>query len=76
VVLVPQAFVDPPGVVLLNGEAHRVEPGNAYRAELDDVCAAIRGEWQVVNDRAEMMGQARVLDALLRSADAGTPLTP
>jgi len=29
-----------------------------------------------VNDRAEMMGQARVLDALLRSADAGTPLTP
>jgi len=76
VVLVPQAFVDPPGVVLLNGEAHRVEPGNAYRAELDDVCGAIRGECQVVNDRAEMMGQARVLDALLRSADAGTPLTP
>jgi len=75
VLLVPQAFVDPPGVVLLNGEEHRVASGNAYRAELDDVCAAIRGERQVLNGRAEMMGQARVLDALLRSAGAGTPVT-
>ena len=62
---VPQAFVDPPGVVLVNGVEHRVEPGNHYRAELEDFCAAIRGEHGVLNDRAEMLGQARVLDALL-----------
>jgi predicted dehydrogenase len=75
VLFVPQAFGSPPGVVLLNGEEHRVEPGNHYRAELDDLCAAIRGERQVLNGRAEMLGQARVLDALLRSADSGMPVT-
>jgi D-xylose 1-dehydrogenase (NADP+, D-xylono-1,5-lactone-forming) len=73
VLLAPQAFVDPPGIVLRSGEEHRVDPGNPYRAELDDLCAAIRGERPVLNGRAEMLGQARVLDALLRSADAGTP---
>ena len=62
---VPQAFVNPPGLVVANGEEHRVEPGNHYRAELEDFCAAIRGEHGVLNDRVEMLGQARVLDALL-----------
>jgi predicted dehydrogenase len=62
---VPRAFVNPPGIVVVNGEEHRVEPGNHYRAELEDFCAAIRGEHGVLNDRAEMLGQARALDALL-----------
>ncbi len=62
---VPQAFVDPPGVVLLDGEEHRVEPGDHYRAELDDFCAAIRGERSVLIDRPEMRGQARALAVLL-----------
>jgi predicted dehydrogenase len=70
VLRVPNAFVDPPGVVLLNGEEHAVDAGNHYRAELDDLCAAIRGERDVLLGRAEMRGQARVLDALLRSAAA------
>ncbi len=69
VLVVPRAFVDPPGVVLLNGEEHRVDPGNHYRAELDDFCAAIRGERPVLLGRDELLGQARVLDALLRSAE-------
>ncbi len=72
---VPQAFVSPPGVVLLNGEEHRVAPGDHYRAELEDFCAAIRGECEVLNGREEMLGQARVLDGLLRSAAAATPIT-
>jgi xylose dehydrogenase (NAD/NADP) len=59
---VPQAFVDPPGVVLLDGAEHRVEPGDHYRAELDDFCAAIRGERAPLIDRAEMHGQARALE--------------
>ena len=66
VLRVPNAFVDPPGLVVLNGEEHRVESGDHYRAELDDFCAAIRGEHPAMIGRAEMRGQARVLDALLR----------
>ena len=43
VLRVPNAFVDPPGVVLLNGGKHGVDPGNHYRAEREAVCAAMRG---------------------------------
>ena len=64
---VPQAFSSPPGIVLLDGEEHRVDPGNMYRAELDDFCAAIRGERSVLVDRSEMRGQASVLEALSAS---------
>jgi predicted dehydrogenase len=65
VLRVADAFVDAPGLVELNGEAHRIDPGNAYRAELEDVCAAIRGERSVLLGRDEMRGQARALAALL-----------
>jgi predicted dehydrogenase len=65
VLRVPNAFVSPPGIVVLNGETHRVEPGNAYRAELEDVCAAIRGEREVLLGREEMRNQARALARLL-----------
>jgi predicted dehydrogenase len=67
---VPSPFVDPPGIVVVNGEEHRVDAGNHYRFELDDVCAAIQGERGVLLGRNEMRGQAVVLDALLRSAAA------
>lgn len=66
VLRVPNAFVNPPGVVVLNGEEHRVEGGNHYRDQLEDFCAAIRGEHPPLIGRDEMHGQARVLDALLR----------
>jgi predicted dehydrogenase len=64
VLRVPNAFVHPPGVVLLNGEEHRVDAGNAYGAELEDVCAAIRGEREVLLGREEMRHQAQALAAL------------
>jgi len=70
VLRVPSAFVSPPGVVVLNGEEHRVDGGNHYRDQLDDFCAAIRGEHPALIGRAEMRGQARVLDALLRGQGA------
>jgi predicted dehydrogenase len=63
------------GTVHLNGDAHRVEAGDHYRAELDDFCAAIRGDGRVLVDRAEMKGQARVLEALWRSSQEGRPIT-
>jgi D-xylose 1-dehydrogenase (NADP+, D-xylono-1,5-lactone-forming) len=70
VLRVPHAFVSPPGVVVLNGEEQRVDPGNAYADELADLCAAIRGERAVLLGRDEMRNQARALAALLaRAAD-------
>jgi xylose dehydrogenase (NAD/NADP) len=66
VLVLPEAFVDPPGLVLLNGDEHRVDAGNHYRAQLDHFCAAIRGEVPPI-PRSEMLGQARTLDALLGS---------
>jgi predicted dehydrogenase len=69
VLFVPQAFVDPPGTVVVNGDEHRVEPGDQYRAELDDFCAAVRGERDPLVGRDEMLGQARTLDALWRSSE-------
>ncbi len=65
VLRVPDAFVNPPGVVELNGKTHRVKGVDHYRAELDDFCAAIRGEHPVLLGRDEMRGQARALSALL-----------
>jgi predicted dehydrogenase len=70
VLLVPETFVNPPGVVVVDGREHRVEPGNHYRDELDDFCAAVRGERRPLIRRDEMRGQANVLDALLRSAES------
>ena len=70
VLVVPNAFVNPPGIVVLNGEEHRVPGSNHYRDQLDDFCAAIRGERPALLGRAEMHGQARVLDALLRAQGA------
>ena len=54
--------------IVVNGKEHRVDAGNHYRAELDDVCAAIRAGRSVLLGRDEMRGQASALDALLRSA--------
>ncbi|HZU20255.1 MAG TPA: Gfo/Idh/MocA family oxidoreductase [Gaiellaceae bacterium] len=69
-----QPFWGGTGVVVLDGEEQRAAPGDHYRAELDDFCAAIRGERGVLVDRAEMKGQARVLEALARSARANEPV--
>ncbi|MDX6474640.1 MAG: D-xylose 1-dehydrogenase D-xylono,5-lactone-forming [Gaiellaceae bacterium] len=68
VLRVPNAFVDPPGLVVLDGEEHRVDSRNHYRAELEDVCAAIRGERPVLLGRDEMRAQASALARLLDSA--------
>jgi predicted dehydrogenase len=68
---IPRPFTQPTGVVVVNGEEMRVEPGNPYRAELDDFCAAIRGERKPLLGRSDMAGQAKALDALLRSAESG-----
>jgi predicted dehydrogenase len=73
---IPRPFTHPTGVVVVNGEEVRVEPGNPYRAELDDFCAAIRGEREPLLGRSEMLGQAVSLDAVIRSAESGSAVAP
>jgi predicted dehydrogenase len=54
--------------VIVNGTEHRVEPEDPYRRQLANFAAAIEGDAEPLLGRADAAGQARVLDALLRSA--------
>ena len=55
-------------------EAVEIERANPYRLELEDVSAAVRGEREPRLGRADAVGQARALEALLRSAAEGRPV--
>jgi D-xylose 1-dehydrogenase (NADP+, D-xylono-1,5-lactone-forming) len=48
-----------------------VEPVDSYRLELEDLAAAIRGDAEPLLGREDAVAQARVLDALYRSAADG-----
>lgn len=62
------------GVLYLDDELIQVEPTNPYQLELEDMGAAIRGERPALLGRADALGQARTIDALYRSAEAGAPV--
>jgi predicted dehydrogenase len=62
-------------VVRLNDEEHEVERVSSYKLELENFCAAVRGEGQPLLGKDESLGQARALDALLRSAQTGEPVS-
>jgi D-xylose 1-dehydrogenase (NADP+, D-xylono-1,5-lactone-forming) len=55
-------------------EVIEIERANPYRLELEDVSAAIRGEREPRLGRADAVGQARAIEALLRSASEGRPV--
>jgi xylose dehydrogenase (NAD/NADP) len=55
-------------------ELIEVERANPYRLELEDVSTAIRGGREPRLGRADAVGQARALEALLRSASEGRPV--
>jgi D-xylose 1-dehydrogenase (NADP+, D-xylono-1,5-lactone-forming) len=71
--------VDFGGDVLLTREGAieylTVEEADSYRLELEDFAAAARGQQEPLLGRADALGQARVIDALYRSADAGQPVS-
>jgi xylose dehydrogenase (NAD/NADP) len=76
-------FVDDPwhigsaGIDLRRGaEVERipVEPASSYRLELENVSDAIRGEAPLLLGRDDALGQARVIESLYRSAEAGAPV--
>lgn len=62
------------GVVDLDGSEERVEVESAYRLELENLAAAVRGEAEPLLGRADALGQARTIDALLHSAASGAPV--
>jgi xylose dehydrogenase (NAD/NADP) len=68
-----------PGIELRRGEEVEripVEPANSYRLELERFGAAMRGEGRLLLGREESVAQARVLEALRRSAAEGVPVAP
>ena len=70
--LVPDPWHCLQGLVLLNGEPHRVEVrSRSYLYEFENVSAAIRGDGTPLLGRQDALGQARTIDALYRSAEAG-----
>ena len=69
----PWHSVDPVIEVRRNDGVERIEMerANPYRLELENVGAAIRGEGTLRLGRDDAVAQARVLEALFRSAETG-----
>ncbi len=69
-----------PGLELVHGDSREwlaVEDASAYRAQCDNFSTSIRGEAEPLLGRADAVGQARTIDALYRSAEAGgEPVRP
>jgi predicted dehydrogenase len=59
-----------------DGEVERIElePADSYRLELENLSDAIRGGGEPLLGRADAVAQARVLQALHRSAEAAQPV--
>ncbi len=57
-----------------NDEEIRLDPGNPYQDELENVSAAIRGEVDPRLGRDDALGQARTIAALYELADKGAPV--
>jgi D-xylose 1-dehydrogenase (NADP+, D-xylono-1,5-lactone-forming) len=55
-------------------ELIEIEASNPYRLELEDFARAARGEKEPLIGRADVVGQARVIEALLASAAGGEPV--
>jgi D-xylose 1-dehydrogenase (NADP+, D-xylono-1,5-lactone-forming) len=71
---VPDPWHTQDGVLYLDGERISVEPESAYRLELENVSAAIRGEAPLLLGGEDAIGQARAIEALYESADKGAPV--
>jgi D-xylose 1-dehydrogenase (NADP+, D-xylono-1,5-lactone-forming) len=63
-----------PVSIVCDGIETQLDAEDPYRLELEDVSRAIRGEAAPLLGRDDAMGQARALDALLRSAESGRPV--
>ena len=67
-----------PGIELRRGgnvERIEIEPADSYQLELENLSDAISGRAEPLLGRADALGQARMLEALYRSAEEGRPVT-
>jgi predicted dehydrogenase len=60
------------GGIVHDGRDILVATDDAYRLEMENLSAAILGTARPLLGRADALGQARTIDALYRSAAAGT----
>ena len=67
----PDPWHNVKGVFYLNDEEIRLDPGNPYQDELENVSAAIRGDADPRLGRDDALGQARTIAALYDSAAKG-----
>jgi xylose dehydrogenase (NAD/NADP) len=75
----PFILGDRRGLELRRGDAVEpvaVEHTNKYQLEFENLSDAIRGRAEPLLGRADALGQATTLDALLRSAELGEPVRP
>ena len=56
--------------------AIELDPVDSYRLEVENLADAIRGKAELLLGRDDAVAQARTLEALHRSAETGSPLTP
>jgi predicted dehydrogenase len=63
------------GRVLLNGDPVDVESANSYTFQLRNFAAAVAGDEKQLLGRDDAVQQARVIDALYRSAESGRAVT-
>jgi D-xylose 1-dehydrogenase (NADP+, D-xylono-1,5-lactone-forming) len=63
------------GRVLVNGEPVDVPDANPYALELQNLAAAIAGQAPPLLGRDDAVAQARVIEALYRSAESGEAVT-
>ena len=66
----PDPWHNTTGQFFIDDEEIRLEPGNPYQDELENIGAAIRGEAAPLLGRADALGQARTIAALYESAGA------
>jgi D-xylose 1-dehydrogenase (NADP+, D-xylono-1,5-lactone-forming) len=64
------------GLITLDGEEIRLDPGNPYQLELENMAAAIRGEAAPLLGREDARGQARTIAALYESAERRAEVRP
>jgi D-xylose 1-dehydrogenase (NADP+, D-xylono-1,5-lactone-forming) len=64
------------GRLLVNDEQVDIPTADPYRLELENLAAAIAGEAEPLVARADALAQARVIEALYRSAESGEAVEP
>jgi xylose dehydrogenase (NAD/NADP) len=73
-VLLTNPWKSLPVSIVRDGVESQLETDDFYQLEVENLSRAIRGEGAPLLGRDDAMGQARALDALLRSAAAGEPV--